>query len=209
MKKAILFDLDGTLWDSSEAVCAAWNECMETFPDIPYRTTQEQMKSYMGLPMDVIAVRVFHTVSKERAMELLAVCESHENDYIDRHGGNLMPDLVEVLSALRERGHFLAVVSNCQEGYVKAFLDHHGMWDYFQDYEEYGRTGKLKAQNIRLVLERNGFKPEDAVYVGDTMGDYEASAEAGTSFLHAAYGFGQVPEGTPAIAALTELISDR
>lgn len=208
MKQAILFDLDGTLWDSSEAVSASWNECMESFPDIPYRTTAEQMKSCMGLPMDEIAVRVFHTVSRERAMELLAVCESHENDYIAAHGGDLMPDLVRVLAALREEGHFLAVVSNCQEGYVKAFLDHHGMWDYFQDYEEYGRTGKLKAENIRLVLARNGLESEDAVYVGDTMGDYEAAAEAGVSFLHAAYGFGQVPEGTPAIGALSELMNN-
>ena len=119
-----------------------------------------------------------------------------------------MPDLVRVLAALREEGHFLAVVSNCQEGYVKAFLDHHGMWDYFQDYEEYGRTGKLKAENIRLVLARNGLESEDAVYVGDTMGDYEAAAEAGVSFLHAAYGFGQVPEGTPAIGALSELMNN-
>lgn len=207
MKKAILFDLDGTLWDSSEAVCAAWNECMETFPDIPYRTTAAQMQSYMGLPMDEIAVRVFHTVSRERALELLKVCEAHENDYIEAHGGALMPELVPVLEALREQGHFLAVVSNCQEGYVKAFLNHHDMWQYFEDYEEYGRTGRLKAENIRLVLKRNGLAAADAVYVGDTMGDYESAMEAGTSFLHAAYGFGTVPEGTPAIHSLRDLLS--
>ena len=53
------------------------------------------------------------------------------------------------------------------------------------------------------MLERNGI--DRAVYVGDTQGDYDAAMEAGIPFIHAAYGFGHVPAGTPAIRDIREL----
>ena len=41
MKKGILFDLDGTLWDSREAVAASWNEELELL-GVDYRVTKER-----------------------------------------------------------------------------------------------------------------------------------------------------------------------
>ena len=49
-----------------------------------------------------------------------------------------------------------------------------------------------KADNIKEIVRRNNLK--DAVYIGDTMGDYNATKETGLPFIHAAYGFGEVPE---------------
>ena len=54
-----------------------------------------------------------------------------------------------------------------------------------------------------LVGDRN--HPEKAVYVGDTDGDYRSTMEAGLPFIHAAYGYGTVPEGTPKIDDISEL----
>lgn len=202
MKQGILFDLDGTLWDSSKAVVDSWNENIKTFPDIDYRMTYEQMQGYMGLPMEEIAFAFFHTVSKERAIELLKICTDYENEYIARHGGILFDGLEETLAKLHEQ-YFLAIVSNCQEGYIEAFLQYHQLGQYFDDTENYGRTMKSKGYNIRLLKERNHL--DRAVYVGDTMGDYNSAMEAGVPFLYAAYGFGKVPEGTPCINDIREL----
>jgi phosphoglycolate phosphatase len=60
-----------------------------------------------------------------------------------------------------------------------------------------------KSYNIKLLVERNHL--EKAVYVGDIMGDYNATMEAGLPFIHAAYGFGTVPEGTPRITDIRQL----
>ena len=203
-KKAILFDLDGTLWDSAVSVSESWNEALKDCPDFHGVMTPEKMYTYMGLPMVEIARRFFEGIEEERALELLHICEKNENDYIRRHGGVLMADLEETLKDLHGKC-FLAIVSNCQAGYIEAFLAFHGLEGYFDDFESNGGTGLLKADNIRLVLKRNGISDEEAVYVGDTMGDYEAAEEAGIEFIHASYGFGSVPDGTAAIKSLPEL----
>ena len=130
-------------------------------------------------------------------------CLLRENDYLRQHGGILYAGLEDMLKTLKEEGYFLSIVSNCQEGYIEAFLAYHEMEKYFDDTENFGHTRHGKGHNIRLVLERNGI--DRAVYVGDTQGDYDAAMEAGIPFIHAAYGFGHVPAGTPAIRDIREL----
>jgi HAD superfamily hydrolase (TIGR01549 family) len=127
-------------------------------------------------------------------------------DYVDlfySHRYDPETPLEETLQALREEGYTLSIVSNCQRGYVEAFLRGSGLGAYFADYEEWERTCRPKGENIRLVMERNGF--ERAVYVGDTGKDEEAARVAGIPFIHAAYGFGkaEAPEGV--IGSLEEL----
>lgn len=167
-RKGIIFDLDGTLWDSSEAVVKSWNEMIGTFPDFHDLISVEEMQSYMGMPMDEIAYAFFRGLPRPRALELMDACMANENAYILRNGGRLFDGLEDTLKQLREK-YFLAIVSNCQTGYIEAFLSYHRLEGYFQDMESYGNTGLQKGDNIRLVMERNDIG--DAVYVGDTMGD--------------------------------------
>ncbi len=202
MKKGILFDLDGTLWDSAEGVCESWNVVRER-RGLPYRVDVAEMHRQMGKTMEAIAYSLFPDQEKGEALRILQECTDYENEYLLTRGGILYDGLEETLGLLREQGFFLAVVSNCQKGYIEAFLDHHGLGSCFDDTECFGNTGRGKGENIRRVAERNGL--DRTLYVGDTLGDWEASREAGTDFLHAAYGFGQVPEGTPAVRELREL----
>lgn len=202
MKKGIIFDLDGTLWDSSQAVVDSWNVIIDKHPEATRPATIEWMQHLMGKTMLDIENEFFDYLPPERRHELMVECMDYENEYISIHGGILM-DKVEETLALLKKDYHLSVVSNCQEGYIPVFFKAHKMDRYFDDYEEYGRTGKDKADNIRLVVERNNL--EKAVYVGDTMGDYEATCAAGLPFIHAAYGYGEVPAGTPKIKSFDEL----
>ena len=202
MKKGILFDLDGTLWDSGEGVTASWNMALERMGR-PERTTTAWVHSQMGKTMDAIAMALFPAEKREDAIRMLDVCLKAENEYLLLHGGRLFDGLEETLAALKRQGYFLGIVSNCQEGYIEAFLTHHRLGQYIDDTENFGRTGRGKGYNIRLVTERNGL--DAAAYLGDTQGDYDAAAEAEIPFLHAAYGFGTVPEGTPAITDIRQL----
>jgi hypothetical protein len=116
----------------------------------------------MGKTMDEIADIIFSEWSKEERDYLSRRCEVEENEYITIHGGKLYEGVRETLVLLKEKGVPMAVVSNCQEGYIKAFMESMNMHEFFVDYEEWGRTGRGKAENIRLVMERNS--ADKAVY---------------------------------------------
>jgi len=154
MKKAVIFDLDGTLWNSAKEVITSWNEMIETFEDKDHFVTLEEMYGLMGKPMDEIGDLVFPNVSKERRLELMRICTKYENEYLREHGGTLFPKVEETLKELSKE-YSLYIVSNCQVGYIEAFLGYYGFEHYFEDTECYGNTGKMKGYNIKLLHDRN------------------------------------------------------
>lgn len=203
MKKGILFDLDGTLWDSSGEVAISWSEALKKHSDLELEITTEMIQSVMGKSMTDIADIFFKKYDIETRRKLLEHCCEEENEYIRRHGGQLLPGLQETLQQLQKQGYHLYIVSNCQVGYIEAFLDFHKLGMYFDDFESFGGTGREKSYNIRLVTERNHL--DLAVYVGDTQGDYLAATEAGISFIHARTGYGKVEADVPYIEELSQL----
>lgn len=202
MKKGILFDLDGTLWDSSREVADSWVLALKDCPDITRKLKVEDIQSVMGKVMDEIADILFAEVPKARRTEVMAHCMKVENQYIEDHGGQLLTGLEETLNKLQKKYH-LYIVSNCQVGYIEAFLKHHGLGHYFDDFESYGGTGMKKGENIRLVVQRNHL--DRAVYVGDTQGDYDAAMFAGLPFIHAHTGYGTVNADVPFVETLPQL----
>ena len=202
-KPMIIFDLDGTLWDSAPAVADAWNIVFEKAdPSLPKLTT-ENIHSVMGMTMKEIGQVLQPMLREELRERVFEECCRFEVEYLHTHSGTLYPKMRETLEALREDGYRLAVVSNCQCGYVEAFLKSSGAGDLFDDYEEWERTGLTKGENIRLVMQRN--RADRAVYIGDTRKDEEAARAAGIPFIHAAYGFGQAENPAAVIHALEEL----
>ena len=202
MKKAVIFDLDGTMWDSSESVAAAYNIGLEKM-GYDLRLTVDDVRAAMGKTMTEIAHLYFDAIDPDRAEQIMVECIAEEMEHLKTEGGVVYDGLEEVLTVLRSRGYFLACVSNCQSGYIEAFYDSTGLDRLFDDKECWGGTGLPKSGNIRMVAERNGV--ERSVYVGDTMGDYLSAKEAGADFIHASYGYGTVPAGTHAISSIREL----
>lgn len=202
MKKAIIFDLDGTLWDSSESVCESWNIVFSRYPEITRRLTPADVQSFMGKTLDQIFPLALPNTPDELRRKVLQECVRYELEYIAHHGGRLYPKLRETLEKLREK-YTLIIVSNCQDGYIQDFLDFADMRGLFDDFESAGGTGLSKGENIRLVIERNAI--DKAVYVGDTQGDLDSSDFAGVPFIRAAYGFGQMDRPVPEIREFCEL----
>ncbi len=202
MKKGIIFDMDGTLWDSSESVAKSWDEVVQKERKGLRRITAEDIQTAMGHTMTEIAEMIFPMLDKQDAIALTDRCGEAENEYLRTHGGVLYPQLEDTLKVLAEQ-YPLYIVSNCQKGYIEAFLDYYQFWNYIEDIECFGNNNREKAYNIRLVAERNCL--DAAVYVGDIQGDYDASKKAGVDFIHAAYGFGSVKENVPVIQAFAKL----
>ncbi|MBO5228463.1 MAG: HAD family hydrolase [Lachnospiraceae bacterium] len=190
MKKGIIFDMDGTLWDSTDVVAKSWTDAVKEWGLPDKIITPDDMRGVMGLTMDRIAMALFSEIKDEEQIKLLDYCCKIENEYIIKFGGVLYPDLEETWTKLKENGYHLYIVSNCQKGYIEAFLEHYGFGHYFEDIECFGNNGLKKGDNIRNVVTRNNL--DYAIYVGDIQGDYDATMEAGAEFIHAAYGFGTI-----------------
>ena len=201
----LLFDLDGTLWDSAPAVADAWNEIFQRECPGLKPLTVDDIHSIMGMTMKEISLALYPDADMPRRDEIFDICCRYEVEYLYTHCGALYPDFRAVMETLKAQGYDLAVVSNCQTGYVKAFLTASGASGLFVDYEEWERTGLAKGENIRLVMERNHYAK--GVYIGDTKKDQEAALLARIPFIHAAYGFGSVESADGVIHSLSELPS--
>ena len=196
--------MDGTLWDSAEGVAKSWTRIVNREYDKERIITVEDIHGVMGLTMDKIAEVLFSELPETERLELLKKCCDDENAYLREHGGVLYPELEETLVKLQKDYH-LYIVSNCQSGYIEAFLEHYGFGHYFEDIECFGNNGLQKGENIRQLADRNGLT--EAVYVGDIQGDYNATMEAGLTFIHAAYGFGTIAQETAKIGCFKELLT--
>lgn len=204
MKKAIIFDMDGTLWDSADNVAISWNIAMRKFGYEREPINSADMQRVMGRTMDEIAEILFDKIKGKEREELLDMACKEENAYLREHGGVLYPHVRKTMEEL-QKDYRLFIVSNCQAGYIEAFLDYYQFHDLVEDIECFGNNGKPKADNIWRICERNGVSPEDAVYVGDIQGDYDSSMAAGVKFIHAAYGFGTIRGEVAEIHTFSEL----
>ncbi|MBE5957963.1 MAG: HAD family hydrolase [Lachnospiraceae bacterium] len=201
MSTGIFFDLDGTLWDSAENVVKSWNA---TFESCGYdlRLTVADLQSVMGKLMEEIADILFVGIPSEDKYDVLKKCEINENALLEKEGGILFDNVEKVISELSKK-YKLFIVSNCQAGYIEAFLKFYNFEKYFTDSENPGVSGQPKAENIVLVANRNDI--DNIIYVGDTNGDYLSTVKAGGTFIHAAYGFGEIEDETYKINDISEL----
>ena len=198
---ALIFDLDGTLWDAMEPIYAAWEEALAD-SSLPHVTlTHAFLAGCMGKTPEEIARLAFPDAAEDLRLQEMAQLYARENAILRKRGGTVYPHVPEVLEQLSQR-YALYIVSNSQDGYVQAFLSWSGL-RCFRDIEMAGRTGLDKGDNIRLIMERNGVSR--AVYIGDTQGDADAAAKAGIPLIFAAYGFGSVPDAKHVIHSFSEL----
>ena len=198
-QKAILFDLDGTLWNSSAEVLLCWNRVLAP---LGRHITPQQMDKLMGLTPHEIGDVQFPDLSPEKRYALTDRCLAAEDPYLFERGARLYPHVRQTLRQLKER-YFIGLVSNCTEPYALAFMHAHGLADLFDDHETAGRTGLGKGKNIALLLRRNQI--HTAVYVGDTAKDQTAAQEAAIPFLYASWGFGDLRDVQPCAAVFSEL----
>ena len=86
----------------------------------------------------------------------------------------------------------LFIVSNAQCGYPELCIEKLGLGEVIRGHLCFGDTGTEKGETILELMRRHDIT--DAVYIGDTQGDYEATQVAKIPFVWAAYGFGS-PDG--------------
>ncbi len=200
MKTGILFDMDGTLWNSTRQVAMAWSSI--TVPALGKSVTEKDMYRVMGMPMDKLAHALFPGHPLSELSPLMEKSYEVENEYLAAHGAYLYPGLIKTLETLAQ-SFPLFIVSNCQQGYIETFLTYYHLGHLFEDHICFGDNNLQKGENIALMIDRHQLGR--SFYVGDIQADYEAALEGGAEFIYAAYGFGTVTADVPAIQSFSGL----
>lgn len=206
MVRNLIFDIDGTLWDARAEIAASWNEIFRKHRETAdLLLTAEDMKSLMGRTMAEIAFAVMPDVPKNQSLEIMNSCTEHENEYLDKHSGRFYDGVADTILRLSDEGYGLYIVSNCQDGYIQCVTRHGGFTRLIRDTDCFGRTGKMKGETMKLLMERNALSPLETCYVGDTAMDQQAASLAGVHFVYASYGFGDADHPEAALRAFRDL----
>ena len=203
--ESLIFDIDGTLWDSRALVAEGYNIQLKAEGLEHLFVDAEILRSLFGKVMTEIADVLLKTIPVEERYSLMERCMKTENEYLYRNPCDIgYPKVKETLAKLAET-HRLFIVSNSQCGYPDLCIEKMGLGDYISGHLCFGDTGTSKGKTIRTLMEK--YNIESCVYIGDTQGDYEATVEAGVPFIWCAFGFGE-PEGyTARVDAFEELLN--
>lgn len=202
MKKAIFFDLDGTLWDALNQITISWNLTMEKF-HYPYRFSLEDVKAIMGLTPEETCQLLFKDKSLKEGLDIFHLLVKEEINYLSKHPGTIYENEDQVLSVLSAK-YDLYVISNSDKGYIENYLSTCNKEKYFKGHICAGDLGLPKWKNILYVKKKE--KIDEVIYVGDTLKDYIECQKAGVHFIHASYGFGKIDDQVDRINSLDELI---
>lgn len=190
--ESLIFDIDGTLWDSRALVAEGYNLQLKDEGLEHLFVNAQQLKALFGKVMTEIADVLFAEIPLPERYALMERCMARENRYLQENPCAIgYPGVKETLTRLAEN-HRLFIVSNSQRGYPELCIRKLGLESCITAHLCFGDTGTSKGKTIRTLMQRHNIR--SCAYIGDTQGDYEATLEAGIPFIWASYGFG-VPEG--------------
>ena len=190
--ESLIFDIDGTLWDSRALVAEGYNIQLKEEGLEHLCVTAEDLKPLFGKVMTEIADTILATIPEEKRYDLMERCMATENRYLEENPCHIgYPGVKETIAKLAEN-YRLFIVSNSQCGYPELCMEKLGLTPYIQGHMCFGDTGTSKGKTIRTLMRKHNI--ENCAYIGDTQGDYEATVEADVPFVWCTYGFG-TPDG--------------
>ena len=189
MMQAVIFDVDGTLWDASDAMALGWMTVMNEQFDPDFYLDGVGIRPILGRTPAELAEAIMPGVPEDKALRIFHVISKGSLPIMAREAPEPFEGFREVIPRLAEK-YRLFIVSNCDSGYIEMFLDVTGLGEYFDGHLCPGDTGEGKAENIRTIMKQYGV--ETAVYVGDTEKDRRECERAGVPFIYASYGYGDV-----------------
>ena len=203
--ESIIFDIDGTLWDSRALVAEGYNIQLRKEGMADRCVTAETLRPLFGKVMTAIADALFPDLPPEERYPLMERCMATENRYLHENECRIgYPGVRETMEDLAKR-HRLFIVSNSQQGYPELCMEKLGLTPCITGHLCFGDIGTDKGTTIRILMERYGIT--SAAYVGDTQGDMEATYAAGLPFVWADYGFGTPEKYDLRISAFEDLLT--
>lgn len=185
--KAVLFDLDGTLLDTTVGVLES---AIFAAKELGYRELpHETMLSFVGPPIQNSFMK-WYGCNQEKAQEAANVFRTYykENALLK---ATLYPGLIDILKELKMRNIKIGVATYKREDYAISILKHFGIAPFCTTMHGADNFNKLtKADIVNMCIDELGTEKSEVVLVGDTEHDALGAERAGVPFLGVTYGFG-------------------
>lgn len=201
--KIIMLDFDGTLGDTTGVIIKTTQATIKEL-GLPSRT-DEQCAAMIGLRLVEIPPALFPECDID--VNLYAQTYRKNFNIFNTKGAvNLYPNVPETLSELKNKGYILTIASSRSKVSLTEYLENlnlSGYISYIVGGEDVSK-GKPDPEAVNITLEKFGFKPEEALMVGDTVFDINMGINAGTYTCGVTYGNGTAES----MADATWLIDD-
>ena len=202
--ESIIFDIDGTLWDSRALVAEGYNIQLEREGLQHLFVNADILKPLFGKTMTEIADVLLASIDAAERYDLMERCMATENEYLFQNPCRIgYPKVKETLEALSKK-HRLFIVSNSQCGYPELCMEKLGLGEFIEGHMCFGDTGTSKGQTLLTLMKKHNI--QSAVYIGDTQGDLEACREAKLPFVFCTYGLGSADSYDASIDSIEELL---
>ncbi len=203
--ESLIFDIDGTLWNSTGLVAEGYNIQLRAEGLDHLCVTAQDLQRLFGKTMQEIADSMLAEIPEDWRYDLMERCMETEQEYLHADPCHIgYPKVRETLEALAQN-HRLFIVSNSQKGYPEIVMEKMGLAPLISGHLCYGDTGLPKGRTIRQLMEAHNIR--SACYIGDTQTDYEATVDAGIPFVFCAYGFGNPESYWAKIDKFEDLLS--
>lgn len=207
MYQAVLFDLDGTLTDSSEGITKSAQKALHHFGIDQY--SLEDLKVFIGPPL----VETFPKfgIPADRVEEAIRVFRSY---YLERgkFENKPYPGVIRMLEKLQKQDMTLMVATSKPEKTAREILHHFAMDQYFDRIcgASFDHSREKKDQIIDYALE--GMNRQQVLMVGDTIYDIIGANKQHVSSVGVAWGFGNtqdmLDEGALAVVSTVDELAD-
>jgi len=183
--RGIIFDLDGTLIESYEAIYLGLKEVLQRFGReiFPF----SDLKKYLKPDLETTLNQFFSPEEVLRGIPIMR--RTYEEVYLDKT--HFLDGAKEALETLHSQGILLGVASNKFGRFSRGALTHLGVSDYFRSVMGAGDVPRNKPypDMIHGALKEMNLPPEDVVFVGDTLTDIDTGKEAGVDVYVLPTGF--------------------
>ena len=189
MMEAVLFDLDGTLMDTSEGIFHTANYTVATLGLEPCHD-EIWMRRFVGPPLKD-CFRIVYGYQDEALLDRCVEVYRKEYEKVGMHLCHMYAGLEDVILHLRSSGVKTGVCTLKYEKLAKMIFDEKGMTGLFDTVRGTDEGGRLtKADCIRLAMDDLGSSVSGTLMVGDTVNDLDGARSVGVPFVGVSWGFG-------------------
>ena len=188
MRKAILFDMDGTLLNTLEDLYYSTNAALAAY-GFPKRTIEE-VRQFVGNGLRNLMRQVVTDGEENSHFEdCMKTFKEHYGVHLDDHTGPY-PGILKMLQILAEKGYVMGVVSNKPDFAVKDLAKR-----YFGEHilVAIGESEKVRRKPAPDTVEQAaralGVSMEDCIYVGDSEVDLETAKNCKIPCVSVSWGF--------------------